>query len=392
MIKLSVENFGPITNCNIEISHLTIFVGNQGTGKSTLAKLYSSLAWLEKAFRLQKRNAKKLTKTVFSDLLNFQQIAIYLDNDTLIRYEGDFCTIEYKDGNPACSVKNKIDLYTLPKIQYIPAERNLLSVVDKYAQIQFLPELMQNFIEMFDIAVQSEYVQKMKLPVNDLNLRYDRRTHKVLVYNDRYAVPVGMAASGLQSLIPFVSVLQYFSESIFNGSVYRQPDSLENKKLLDNLFMEELGYIPENPEKDEKLKKLCRTIFNSCFIVILEEPEQNLFPNSQKKVVQYLLEKLNSSVDNKMILTTHSPYVLETINNCIYAETLSEKGIKTEDLVPLKNQISFEQVSAYKIVDGCTKSIKIEELKQLDPAEIDSCSVDINNVYSELSDREFSDE
>lgn len=392
MIKLSVENFGPIKKCNIEISHLTIFVGNQGTGKSTLAKLYSSLAWLEKAFRLQKRNAKKLTKTVFSDLLNFQQIAIYLNNDTLIRYAGDFCTIEYKDGRPACSVKSKIDLYTLPKIQYIPAERNLLSVVDKYAQIQFLPELMQNFIEMFDIAVQSEYVQKMKLPVNDLNLRYDKRTHKVLVYNDRYAVPVGMAASGLQSLIPFVSVLQYFTESIFSSSIYRQPDSLENKKLLDNLFMEELGYIPENPEKDEKLKKLCRTIFNSCFIVILEEPEQNLFPNSQKKVVQYLLEKLNSSLDNKMILTTHSPYVLETINNCIYAETLSEKGIKTEDLVPLKNQISFEQVSAYKIVDGCTKSIKIEELKQLDPAEIDSCSVDINNVYSELSDREFSDE
>ena len=124
----------------------------------------------------------------------------------------------------------------------------------------------------------------------------------------------------------------------------------------------------------------------------MEEPEQNLFPNSQKKILHFLMNELNKSSDNKIIITTHSPYVLEAINNCIYAKVLSEKNVKTDDLIPIEEQISYNQVSAYKIVNGCADSIKIDELKQLDPAEIDSCSIDISNVYTELSNREFADE
>ena len=85
--------------------------------------------------------------------------------------------------------------------------------------------------------------------------------------------------------------------------------------MLDNLLLQELGYIPDNLEKDESLKKIHKNLFNSCFIAVMEEPEQNLFPNSQKKVIQFLLRELNTSSDNKIIITTHSPYVLETINN-----------------------------------------------------------------------------
>ena len=53
MARLQIENFGPVKKCDIEISLLTVLVGNQGTGKSTVAKLYSSLVWLEKACRIQ---------------------------------------------------------------------------------------------------------------------------------------------------------------------------------------------------------------------------------------------------------------------------------------------------------------------------------------------------
>ena len=37
--KLVVRNFGPITNLDIEIRPLTLFIGTQGSGKSTVAKL-----------------------------------------------------------------------------------------------------------------------------------------------------------------------------------------------------------------------------------------------------------------------------------------------------------------------------------------------------------------
>lgn len=393
MCKLVVKNFGPIKSCNIDISNLTVLVGNQGTGKSTIAKLYSSLVWLEKAYRLNKYDhAKKITKTNFSNLLDFQQISSYLTDKTIIKFDGNFCKIEYDDSTPNVVIKDSAASYVLPKIQYIPAERNLLGVADKYGQMKYLSDLLQNFMEMFDVAIQSEYVQKQKLPVNGLRVKYDKRAHKVLVYNDDYAIPIGMAASGLQSLIPFVAVIHYFTERLFNNNKYWKSDSLENKKLLDNLLQSTLGYIPDNLEKDKKLREIHRSIFNSCFIAILEEPEQNLFPNSQKSVMEFLLKKLNACNDNKIIITTHSPYVLETINNSIYAGLLSEKGVKVDDLVAIDEQISYDKVSAYKIVDGVTKSIKLDELKQLDSAEIDSCSIDINKVYTELSDREFANE
>ena len=393
MTKLIIKNFGPIKSCNLDISHLTILVGNQGTGKSTIAKLYSSLVWLEKAYRLNKYDyTKKMSKTAFNNLLKFQQISSYLTDKTEIEYNGNYCTIHYRNSTTNIVIKESSNEYVLPKIQYIPAERNLLGVADKYGQMKYLSDLLQNFMEIFDVAIQSEYVQKHKLPVNDLKVKYDKRTHKVLIYNDNYTIPIGMAASGLQSLVPFVTVIHYFTERLFNNNKYWKSDSLENKKLLDNLLQSALGYIPENLEKDENLKKIRRSIFNSCFIAVLEEPEQNLFPNSQKSVMQFLLKKLNTCDDNKLIITTHSPYILETINNCIYAKSLTDKEIKVDDLVPFDEQISYDAVSAYKIIDGVTKSIKFDKLEQIDSAEIDSCSIDINKVYSKLSDREFADE
>ena len=50
---------------------------------------------------------------------------------------------------------------------------------------------------------------------------------------------------------------------------------------------------------EEKLKKF----IPSSFINIVEEPEQNLFPTSQQRVINSLLEFNNKLVDNKLIIT-----------------------------------------------------------------------------------------
>ena len=56
MAKLRIKNFGPITeglqssDGFITFDKYTLFIGDQGTGKSTVAKMYSVCSWLEKAF------------------------------------------------------------------------------------------------------------------------------------------------------------------------------------------------------------------------------------------------------------------------------------------------------------------------------------------------------
>jgi predicted ATPase len=51
MSKIRVKHFGPIkegysNNKWIDIKKTTIFIGNQGSGKRTVAKLISTLTWV----------------------------------------------------------------------------------------------------------------------------------------------------------------------------------------------------------------------------------------------------------------------------------------------------------------------------------------------------------
>ena len=55
MSRIRIRDFGPIKEGNqsddgwIDIKKVTIFIGNQGAGKSTVAKLISTFTWIEKA-------------------------------------------------------------------------------------------------------------------------------------------------------------------------------------------------------------------------------------------------------------------------------------------------------------------------------------------------------
>ena len=54
MSRIKIKNFGPIKEPKsvkdewIDIKKVTVFTGNQGSGKSTVAKLISTFTWMEK--------------------------------------------------------------------------------------------------------------------------------------------------------------------------------------------------------------------------------------------------------------------------------------------------------------------------------------------------------
>ena len=49
VVNLHIKNLGPIIDTgNIAITKVTIFIGNQATGKSTITKIFSTMRWLEK--------------------------------------------------------------------------------------------------------------------------------------------------------------------------------------------------------------------------------------------------------------------------------------------------------------------------------------------------------
>ena len=55
-------------------------------------------------------------------------------------------------------------------------------------------------------------------------------------------------------------------------------------------------------------------------MIIVEEPEAHLYPDSQKYMAEALA--LFVKAGNKLIVTTHSPYILGEFNNLLYADEI----------------------------------------------------------------------
>ena len=94
---------------------------------------------------------------------------------------------------------------------------------------------------------------------------------------------------------------------------------------------------------------------NSQFII--EEPEQNLFPEAQRDLVYYFLQKCLNREENRLTLTTHSPYVLYALNNCMMAGLVRDK-MEANELSKLKcnqSKINPIDISIYEIREGVVR-------------------------------------
>jgi hypothetical protein len=102
----------------------------------------------------------------------------------------------------------------------------------------------------------------------------------------------------------------------------------------------------------------------AAFINIVEEPEQNLFPSSQWQLLQSLLKLNEMNKGNKLIMTTHSPYIINYLSISIQGKYLEDKIKKASDhtklleklynLIPEKSLISANNVIVFQLneVDG----------------------------------------
>lgn len=62
---------------------------------------------------------------MFKKSLFYFGMVHYLKSDSVISYQGDYLSINYKDGKMEAERNGKA--YSMPKITYIPADRNLCS-------------------------------------------------------------------------------------------------------------------------------------------------------------------------------------------------------------------------------------------------------------------------
>ena len=87
--KLIVNNFGPLKNIEISLKQINVFIGETASGKSILSKL--------SAIFTSNRLLKNIDENNFKTIFKYYDIDIYLENNSVIRFETGNFFIQYKN-------------------------------------------------------------------------------------------------------------------------------------------------------------------------------------------------------------------------------------------------------------------------------------------------------
>lgn len=388
--KLSVENFGPIQKADLDLRKVTVLIGEQASGKSVLAKLVALSRkqgfliknkkgkWWENDLNYFALDGFYSEKSFFSydnEDFNavFQESKLTLSYNNLrlknlsdrIRTLGNRQDTIEKDLNNAFEKENfekaseletekgqnSIELVKLNNelklsflsSEYIPAERVVVSFIrcHRFEDI-YLNDFINTFTERRSRKV------KTKIFPFDVEYRYDDKNDddyadKILIGGKDSEIQLYQAASGIQSLVPMEVIIE-----------------------------------TANPRQKH--------------IFIVEEPELNLFPTIQNKLVQYLIEKCTKG-DNRLIITTHSSYILTALSNLIEAKNVVKQNPDLHEavaqIIPPQYWLDFDDVSAYFVGGGTAYSIRDEENQNIDANPIDAVSNETGRIFDQLLDLKY---
>ena len=391
MTTIEIKNIGPIKEVvEISLNRINVFMGPQSSGKSTIAKIISFCTWVEKDVATgQSLSEYQKNKTYFRERLeSFHKIKGYFNSDSYIHYKSEVVEIVWK--NEECSI-SWVDKYAYKrsKIAYIPSERNMV-ILPEARKSEFGNTNIRSFL--FDwFEARKKYSNENNLSVLNLGVNYyyvegSEEDHIRGNNNDaEYDILLSNASSGLQSITPLIAMIEYLTKWIYyEDTISFEQD--ERKQQVNRILAVEkvlkpyydkddlpIGDLQElvnsfNEKLHEKEEKAVeyfddyKTISNSLFKTtnsqfIIEEPEQNLFPETQRDLVYYFLQKCLNKEGNRLTLTTHSPYVLYALNNCMMAGLVSDR-MKVNELSKLKcnqSRINPVDVSIYEIREGVVR-------------------------------------
>ncbi len=356
MSSIIIQYFGAIKECNapIEIKKVTFFIGNQDSGKSTVAKLIATFMWIEKALVRGDYNKKWFErKNRFKNtFLPYHRIENYLKGNTFIEYKGDAYTITYEKEFLKFEEKKNND-YSLPQIMYVPSERNFIAYVKKAKELKLSSDALKEFLTEFDNS--KEIVKNLLLPINDVILDYDKLNDTLSLKGEDYKIKLTEASSGFQSFAPIYMVSNYLVNTIKKDSGIKV--SMSGEEI--NRFRKEIEQLYKDKHLSDEQKRIAISVlpqkFNkTSFINIVEEPEQNLFPTSQRDMLYSLLKINNEIAANKLIITTHSPYLVNYVSVAVEAGKLSqgataEKKEQLNAIVPISSAINADDLVIYQL-------------------------------------------
>jgi len=416
--KLIIKNFGPIKDIEITLNKVNLFIGPQSSGKSTIAKIVSFCQWLEKSVIVNQGKQHIDGDFLAGQLIAYHGFEGYTSSDSYIFYESDLIIFEYHSTEDfSIKLKDGFEEAGMHKVAYIPSERNIVSIPN-LSTLSLENKYTRQFI--FDwLRIRNKYGNNHRLSILDLGVDYFYGSPKgdTIVLEDGKTIQLSVASSGLQALVPMLIYINYVTEWIYNNEddISFDKYTLLQKTVLstiprkdnakDKFSNEEIELVLKNKKIRQSLNDILKQLasspeinpFNELFNRIakphstkltIEESEMNVFPTTQYNLIKYIFSSMDFTRGDTLLLTTHSPYIMTSINNLIQANNASlEPDADVERLtkvVPRKSWMSYTDVNAWAIERGYITSINDDEAQLISTDDLDRASDIISDEFNQL--------
>lgn len=352
MQRLIVHNVGPIKVADIGLKKVNVFIGPQSSGKSTIAKIISFCTWLEKN-KHEMGETYLFSNKVIDKMVGYHRMEGYLSEESRIFYQGDNIAFAYNwpdteavpldfpDGGNDVYPTNysekekfffKKERTANPKVMYIPAERNFVSVVPNLKKYDDSKDSLQGFVMDWFEAKRS-YDKAHALDIISLDMKYfSENDEDYIQMADGKSIRLRNASSGLQSVTPLVAVANYMTQGIYEKE---RPFSVEEQDVLNKVLRSLADDSLSKNDASEMKRRLLGFMQGKVYShtqFIIEEPEQNLFPREQYKLMEHLIAIINHGKQHRMTVTTHSPYIVNFLNVLLRRKENAASYISHDDL------------------------------------------------------------
>ena len=333
MKRLVIKNFGPIEEASLILGQINVITGLQSSGKSCVLKIACYCSWVEKRLELtQKANGFSNGPAFIEMMTDYYKISGYVHRDTYIEYETGCLKFSYDHSSTTFKVQWKAGRwnYRRPKVSYIPADRNLVAAIPGWSSLQMDGNMIE-FMSDWDRA--RKFVKKKdNFLALGMSYSYDSLSNTDTIrLLDGTPLMLRESSSGVQSLLPMYIHLDYLVSGQYQdndgkisyeqreerrnllSTIYSKFKMKEQDSYAETVTMEGTDYVFSDHEKAERFKAMyARYIKVDHSEIFLEEPEDNLFPPTQCRFVNWLLEAVQEHND-MLFIATHSPYVLNQL-------------------------------------------------------------------------------
>ena len=423
MAEIMINKLGPIEHCELSIDEFMVFTGPQSSGKSTIAKsvfyfksvrnvimqlLRRQHVYSEERMDLSLKN--RLIRELRSNFLQTFGSTWCMDKNMCIRYEYTedvFIQISLHDDPMS---PNYIWVTISPELTAFLDHLDVdSSAGDMIADLEFQDAMRQYINEFFDddneivyipagrsmitlLSTQLSYVYSMMDDTQRRSIDYCTQNYleRILKMKPYFSVSLEQLVKNQKELtdqkidIDVVQQAIQLITKILRGE-YRNIEG-EERLQLDSRCYVKINFASSGQQEAVWILNVLfyYLVHGEKTYFIVEEPESHLYPDAQKLITEFIA--LVKNAGNQIMLTTHSPYILGTLNNLLYANKISSQVHKERlhQIISREEWLNFQNFASYYVKDGACVPCMDEEFQAIENGVIDGASEDINRDFNSM--------